>query len=287
VSFATAVFPLLSKLWESKETKEFLSRFSQTFLEVLYVAFPIGILIFILRQPIVDIIYRTGRFDMSATAITAACLGLYFISTAVQCLVPILLRGFFSIKNTFTPTVIALINTLFNIIFFFVFVSLFGGGNHFGFNFFGHPVAFSLPAYLNGNNFLANGVKSFMGLNGVMDFPVLGLVLAFNLGLFLEFVLLFIYFYKKVGNFGLKEMWQSFLKILAGSAVMAAVAAFAFAKTGFLFKADFWGSLGQFVFITLIAAGVYLLITFALKSPEIKFLKKYFPILFPENGNEN
>ncbi|MFA5013029.1 MAG: murein biosynthesis integral membrane protein MurJ [Candidatus Paceibacterota bacterium] len=128
VSFATAVFPLLSKLWASKEKEEFFSKFRQTFLEVLYVSFPIGVLIFVLREPIVEIIYRTGKFDESAVVITGACLGLYFLSTFAQCLVPIILRGFFSIKDTFTPTVIALVNTLFNMVFFFPFVALFGEG---------------------------------------------------------------------------------------------------------------------------------------------------------------
>jgi len=42
------------------------------------VALPIGLLIFILRNQIVEIIYRTGKFDESAAAITAAALGIYF-----------------------------------------------------------------------------------------------------------------------------------------------------------------------------------------------------------------
>ncbi len=130
VSFATAIFPLLSKLWVNNHMEEFYTRFRETFLEVLYISFPVGILIFILRNQIIDIVYRTGKFDETAAAITAACLGLYFLSTFTQCLVPVILRGYFSVKDTLTPTLIALVYLIFDVSLFFPFVAMFGGGPH-------------------------------------------------------------------------------------------------------------------------------------------------------------
>ncbi|MFA5013030.1 MAG: hypothetical protein WC520_00495 [Candidatus Paceibacterota bacterium] len=130
---------------------------------------------------------------------------------------------------------------------------------------------------LNGNNFLSAGVKTIFGLDGTANFPVLGLVLAFNLGLLLEFVLLFIFFYKKVGNFGIKNIFASFLKILIATIIMASISFFAYENTKPFFPGNFWGVLVQFILITVISALAYLVITIILKSPEIKFLKRYLP----------
>jgi putative peptidoglycan lipid II flippase len=285
VSFATAIFPLLSKLWAAQEKQEFYTKFRQTFLEILYVAFPVGILIFILRNQIVEIIYRTGKFDQSAVAITAACLGLYFISIFTQCLVPILLRGFFSIKDTLTPTLIAIVYVITNVFLFFPFIVLFGGNPYFSFEFFGQQLAFTVPAFIHANNFLINATKSIFEISSIDNFPLLGLVLIFNLASLMEFSLLFIFLRKKVGDFGVKKIIVSFLKILASTAIMGIGAIFVMKKTAYLFGSDFVGNLLQFVLICFIAVVIYFIATLALKSPEIKFLSQYLKAKLNKNEN--
>ncbi len=206
VSFATAVFPLLSKLWVEGDRVEFYRHFRETFLKVLYLAFPTGILIFILRNQIVDIVYRTGKFDESAAVITGACIGLYFLSTCTQCLVPVILRGFFSVKDTLTPTLIALVYLIVDVSLFFPFVALFGEGSSFSFDFFGHLTTVTIPAFLSNNTVIAQGVKTLFGIGDITNFPLLDLVTIFNLSSLVEFTLLFIFFYKKVGDFGVRKI---------------------------------------------------------------------------------
>jgi putative peptidoglycan lipid II flippase len=275
VSFATAIFPLLSKLWVAQEKQEFYARFRQTFLEVLYVAFPVGILIFILRNQIVGIVYRTGKFDESAVAITAAALGLYFISTFTQCLVPILLRAFFSVKDTITPTLIAIVYMVLDVSLFFPFIVLFGGDPHLAFNFFGQAVSFTMPAFISANSFLINTVKNVFEIGTAGNLPLMGLVMIFNLSSLVEFVLLFIFLYKKVGDFGVKQIMISFLKIFTATVIMGIGSMFVLKKTAYLFSNDLIGNLSQFVVICLIAGGIYFASTLALRSPEIKFLTQY------------
>jgi len=251
VSFATAIFPLLSRLWTESKKDEYFKEFRKVFNEVLYISFPIGILIFVLRQEIVDIVLRTGNFGTAAATITAAALGLYFISTAAQCLVPVLLRGFFSLKDTITPTLVAIFFVIANIFLSFFFVSIF-----------------------NGNNLLVSLTKNILGVDGVANFSVLGLVVAFNVGLFLEFILLFYFFYKKVGDFGIKEIFVSFLKILFSSIIMGISAYYLLPYMKVVFGNSFIGVFMEFIIVCLVSFLVYGILTMMFRMSEVKAVKR-------------
>jgi len=250
VSFATAIFPLLSKLWTESKKEEYFKEFRKVFNEVMYISFPIGVLIFVLRNEIVDIVLRTGNFGSAAATITAAALGLYFLSTAAQCLVPILLRGFFSLKDTITPTAVAIFFVLANIVLSFFFVSIF-----------------------NGSNLLVTFTKTILGLDGTANFSVLGLVVAFNVGLILEFFLLFYFFYKTVGDFGIKEIFNTFLKVLFSSIVMGAAAWYLLPVLKNILGNSFIGMSSQFVITCLVSLVIYGALTMILKMSEIRAVK--------------
>ena len=254
VSFATASFPLLSKLWTEGKESEFCKSFIKVFNEVLYVSFPIGILIFILREEIIDIILKTGSFTSSDAQITSAALGLFFISTFAQTLVPIILRGFFSLKDTVTPTVIAIFFVILNLYLSLFFVSLFAG-----------------------ENFLTEIMRNLMGIDGLVNFSVLGLVLAFNIGLLFEFILLFYFFKRKFKNWNIKEIYISFIKVFSCSLLMGIFAYYLLP----IFKNIFNSSLIDFILITLVSLLIYVILTIALKMPEIKAVKR----LIIKNGN--
>ncbi|MFA5431742.1 MAG: murein biosynthesis integral membrane protein MurJ [Candidatus Paceibacterota bacterium] len=251
VSFATAIFPLLSKLWAESKKEEYFKEFRKVFNEVMYISFPIGILIFILREQIVDIVLKTGNFDVSAVTITAAALGLYFISTAIQCLVPLLLRGFFSLKDTITPTIISILSVLASIYMSFLFVSIY-----------------------NGDNFLVDATKMFLGVNGAVNFSVLGLVVAFNLGMILEFSLLFYFFYKTIGDFGVKQIVFTFLKILFSSTIMGIAAWNLLPCLKGFFGSSFTGSLIEFSLVCLVSFLIYGILTIIFKMSEVRAVKK-------------
>lgn len=254
VSFATAAFPLLSKLCVEGKISEFCNRFVKLFNEVLYVAFPIGVLIFILRNEIVDIILKTGSFTSAAADITAAALGLFFISIFAQCLVPILLRGFFSLKDTVTPTVIAVFFVVFNIFLSFFFVSVFSGDNIF-----------------------SDLTRNILGINGAINFSVLGLVFAFNLGLLFEFFLLFYFFKKKIKELKYREIYITFIKVFGASIIMG-LFAFYFLP---LVKEFTNSALIQFTIVSLVSFVVYAILTIVLKMPEINAVKR----LIIKNGD--
>ncbi|MDD4531729.1 MAG: lipid II flippase MurJ, partial [Candidatus Pacebacteria bacterium] len=200
---------------------------------------------------IVGIVLKTGQFGTTAVEITAAALGIYVLSTFAQCLVPVLLRGFFSLKDTLTPTAIAIFFVILNIYLSFFFVDIFSVSNVF-----------------------TSSVKNILGLDGAMTFPVLGLVLAFNAGLLFEFILLFYFFYRKVGDFGIKNIFISFLKIFFSSIAMGAVAFYSLPLMKNVFGGSFSGLLMQFVSVCLISFVVYGILTMLMKMQEVKAVKK-------------
>ena len=242
IPFATAVFPVLSKLWVEENKKEYLNKFKSVFMSVLYFSFPIGILIFLLREPIVRIVFQTGSFGSEAVSITSACLGLYFLSTAAQCLGPLLLRGFFSLKDSKTPTIIALFFVIFNSLMCYLFVFY--------------------------ANYFTGFSQMIFGISDLSQVKVLGLVLAFNFSLFIEFILLLFLFYRKVGNFGTKEILLSFGKIVLATIGMS---------FGILFILNFWpsqlsliGDLLWFCFACFISVVVYIGFSLIFNIEEVK-----------------
>jgi len=250
ISFATALFPHLSKSATNENKEEFKFNFRKVFKTVLYISFPVGILTFIMRDLIVKTVLEAGAFSGYALEITAACLGVFALSLFLQCLEPILLRGFFSIKDTKTPTIIAIVFLIINTIF-----------------------AFSFVSTLKTNIDLSNFILNLFSLNSINDVLLLGLTFAFSLSLIIEYILLYISFKRKIGDFGSKEIWKSFIQIVLSSVVMGVVAIFLLNNinigTGFLMY------LIKFSIITAISFLTYFGITMCFKSEEAKIIKKY------------
>jgi hypothetical protein len=113
-----------------------------------------------------------------------------------------------------------------------------------------------------------------LGLNGTVNFSVLGLVFAFNLGLLIEFLLLFYFFKKKIKELRYKEIYLTFLKVFCSSILMGA---FAF----YLLSIINTSSLVRFIIVSLASFAFYAILTIILKMPEINAIKR----LIRRNGN--
>ncbi len=174
VSFAVAVFPTLSRTFAENQKKEFFQNFSLVFRRILFFIIPVSILLFLLRNPIVSLIYKTGKFNVEDVQITSVCLGIFALSIFAQSLIPLLARGFFSLQDTKTPTLVTFIAITLNIILAFFFIQVFS-----------HPNAFS------------SSLGNFFGLEVSEKTSVVGLPLAFSLAAILQFILLFILFRRK------------------------------------------------------------------------------------------
>ncbi len=258
LSFAAAGFPILAKTWAAGQRKEFLEKFFSIFKQTLFLIVPISLLVFLLRAQLIRLILGTGQFGWLETRLTAASLGIFSFGIFALCLIPLLTRAFFSFQDTRTPVIIGIVSIILNISFCFLFIWLLKFPNIF-------------------QNFLITSLK----LQGIKNIQVIGLPLAFLMSGIVNFSLLFICFYKKIIRLDsgtgyllrmkIKEVYGSFKKILIGSLLMMIFTYFILrigaslvdmqTFLGIFFQAAIAGILGIFI---------YILITYFLKSPELK-----------------
>ena len=264
ISFALSSFPVLSRVWASGKKEEFLDKFSSTFRQILFFIIPISFLIFLLRAQIVRLILGTGQFGWWETRLTAASLGLFCLGILAGALIPVLVRAFFALHDTKTPVIISIAAMSINILLSFFFVYLLGFPNAF-------------------RDFLTN----VLDLQGIDNIKIVGLPLALSLAASFQLVLLLLFFYKKIGDFRIKEILESLIKISI-AAIMMFVSIYLVRQisVNFVNLDTFKGVFYQAGLSVLIGCFVYFLIVFALKSPEIKTIKLSFLKQFtdePEN----
>ena len=142
IPFAVAVFPALAKSSAALQKEEFVGKFRRTFKKILYLVLPLSFLIFIFRSQIVNIIYRYGKVgETSSLQLISTSLGLFSLGIFATCLIPLVLRAFFALQDTKTPTIIAVFAMVLNIILCLIFVRVFN-------SVIGLPLAFSVDSIL-------------------------------------------------------------------------------------------------------------------------------------------
>lgn len=141
IPLALSAFPVLARSFAARNREEFLKGFYQTFRKIVYFSLPLSALIFIFRGQIIDLVLKTGRFDESSAGLASASLGLFALGIWASCLIPLVLRAFFALQDTRTPTVIAVLAMVLNIVLSFGFVRLLG-------SVLGLPLAFSVDSII-------------------------------------------------------------------------------------------------------------------------------------------
>ena len=141
VSLAIAVFPTFSQAVLEKNHTLFATHLSQNIRRLLFLLLPISVLIVVLRAQIVRVILGSGNFTWDNTYDTAQTLGWFAISIFAQGLIPLLARSFYALGDTKTPTNIAFISIITNIITAFYLSGIFGVQ--------GLAMAFSISSIIN------------------------------------------------------------------------------------------------------------------------------------------
>lgn len=252
-SLAMAIFPTFSRLWVNGQKKEFIETFSLVLRQGLFLMLPLTVLFFILRSQIVMLVLGTGRFGLADAQLTAVSLGFFSFSIFAMALIPYLTRAFFSLQDTITPTITTLISASVNIGFALIFMK---NLSHF--------------------NFFSNLIRNAFGLQGIENIAVVGLALAFSIGIILQFFLLLIALYRKIGDYQIKAVWQSVFKVILASFLMAG----AMQSVLYSFPGIFW----QTIITAAVGTLTYLAAAWLLKSPEIKVIQSLILKLFNKNS---
>lgn len=107
VSLGTALLPVLSKLWVQSKKQEMADQ-ARHYLELnLFVSMAAASGLFVLAEPIIDLLFGRGRFTPQDVAIAAIILKTYcwimIFSSGVRVLTP----AYYAIKNTWFPAVVS------------------------------------------------------------------------------------------------------------------------------------------------------------------------------------
>jgi putative peptidoglycan lipid II flippase len=252
ISFATASFPRLAKSFAEKDKENFSRGFFSTFNQILFWVLPITTAFFLLRAQVVRIILGTGEFGWADTRLTAAALGIFSFSVFAQSLIPLVSRAFYSFHDTKTPVFVSLIGVVLNIIFSFFFVWVLKQDNLF-------------------SDFISNSLK----LQGINDFSVLGLPIAFSLSGIISFFVMLKLFSKKIDFWHRKTILDSLVKMIFSCMVMAIIVYMTLHVSSlFLNTRTFWGIFIQTGISAVFGIISYLVSALVLKSEEVMVLVK-------------
>jgi putative peptidoglycan lipid II flippase len=113
---ATAAFPTFSRLVAQERHDEMQNLLSATLRAILYISIPASVGLFVLRVPLIQLLFQRGAFNVQSTDAVAAALQFYALGLFAHASVEIITRAFYAMHNTATPVMIGAGAMLTNII---------------------------------------------------------------------------------------------------------------------------------------------------------------------------
>jgi len=250
ISFAVAAFPALSEAVAENKMEKFKECFSDTARKVLFLVIPSMVFILVLRVEIVNIILGTGKFSSANAAFTAAALSIFCVALLSQCLMPLTSRAFYSLHNTIIPVSTSIFCMFVNVVASLYFVSILEkkGSVYF---------------------FISNM------LNLHTDIRVIGLVIAFTISSWLNFLILIFLLRKWVGNLGDKGMILAIAKFVVASLFGGVSAYLVISKLHAIFLSQSFTT-AIFSFLTALLSGAvsYAVALHFMRSEELEYFVK-------------
>lgn len=141
IAIFTVILPMLSNFAANNNIKDFKETLLTSFRLIIIVTIPASFGLIFLREPIVEILFKQGRFDNTSTQLTSIALLYFSIGLPGFALTKIIISAFYSYKDTLTPSLIGSITIASNIIFINLFIKHLKHGSI--------PLASSISAYIN------------------------------------------------------------------------------------------------------------------------------------------
>jgi len=117
VSYATAIFPRMSRFYLARDAKEFFNEIFSGIRSTLFWIAPSAALFIVLRAHVVRVALGAGHFTWEDTRLTAAILAALSIGMVSGSLIALLLRGFYALEKTWRPLAINIISSLLSVFF--------------------------------------------------------------------------------------------------------------------------------------------------------------------------
>jgi putative peptidoglycan lipid II flippase len=110
VALATVIFPTLSRLAARNDREGLRGTLAHSTRQMLFLLVPMTAVLLVLSDPITQVIYQRGQFDVAQTNLVSEALFYFAFSLPFAGVNLILIRTFFSLQRPWTPTLIALAN---------------------------------------------------------------------------------------------------------------------------------------------------------------------------------
>jgi putative peptidoglycan lipid II flippase len=112
VSYSSAVFPTLSKLFSSGKREEFLTEMAVSARHIIFWSLPVTALFIVLRANIVRVVLGSGAFNWNDTRLTAAALAIFIFSITGQGLILLYVRAYYSQGLTRKPLLVNIFSAI-------------------------------------------------------------------------------------------------------------------------------------------------------------------------------
>jgi putative peptidoglycan lipid II flippase len=124
-SIAIAAMPTFSAQHALGKTDEMRASLAASLRGILMLALPASIGLMLLREPLISFLYQRGKFDAHDVQLTAWALLWYAAGLVGHSIMEVLTRAFYAQQDTKTPVIIGTIAMGLNVVFSFMFSSLF------------------------------------------------------------------------------------------------------------------------------------------------------------------
>jgi putative peptidoglycan lipid II flippase len=108
VAIATAVLPTLSEQAARGDTDALRATLSFAVRLSAFLSLPAAAGLFVLREPLVRVLYQRGQFGPAETASTAAAVGMYALGLAGFACARVLVQAFYALGDTRTPVTVSM-----------------------------------------------------------------------------------------------------------------------------------------------------------------------------------
>jgi len=141
IAISTVILPMLSKYISLNKLEEFKETLRSAIKLINIIMIPAAIGLISLRYPIVEVLFKQGKFAHNSVEMTAKALLFFSIGLPGFALTKIIVSTFYSLKDTLTPVIIGSISIFTNLLFINLFITKLQHGSI--------PLASSLSSYIN------------------------------------------------------------------------------------------------------------------------------------------
>ncbi len=126
VSVGSALLPTLARYWAAGDRTAMSETINHYIRLILFVALPAAVGMFVLAEPITEVLFQGRQFTRQDTVMTSQIIQVYAFGLIVSSGVRILAQGFYAIQNTWFPACAATVAVLAHLLFAANFTRIFG-----------------------------------------------------------------------------------------------------------------------------------------------------------------